>query len=161
MTSSRHCHRVHQNKAERVLCLSVLQRALWLVAVCVWEGWVTWWTGHQLTHTHTLITRMIPCCAFFFFSSSQEALLVCICCISLHSRWPALSEASLQRPSNHMTWVCTRECIEHWCVCATACVCARASLLVETGAKQFYYGSLTKGSLVLLFEFPLFFPPVW
>lgn len=28
------------------------------------------------------------------------------------------------------------------------------SLLVETGAKQFYYGSLTKGSVVLLFGFP-------
>lgn len=36
------------------------------------------------------------------------------------------------------------------------CVCVCISTLVETGAKQFYYGSLTKGSLTLSFYFPPF-----
>lgn len=55
MTSSRHCHRVHQNKAGSMLCFSVLWQALWL---CVCVG--------VLGDTHTL-PELSPVVLLFFF----------------------------------------------------------------------------------------------
>lgn len=49
-------------------------------------------------------------------------------------------------------------------MCATVWVCARVLAHVGvgvSGAKQFYYGSLTKGSLVLLFDLSSVLPPLF
>lgn len=137
MTLSKHCHRVHLSKVKLKVCFSVLQQHDGAMdrSVCVLEGLVIWASVNTLLCPHP-----------------QHAYVGGGVFVPPPTHADLLLEASLQWPSSHMRCVWVYKCIKHWCDCV--------SLWWSLVPSSFYYGSLTKGSLVLFFCFCFcFFPP--
>lgn len=98
------------------------------------------------------LTHMLLC--FYFPSPSQEVLLHML--YFLHSRRHALSETSLQRPSNHLTCVCVHVNASSIGVTVCVCVCLFWWRLVPS---SFITGLSQRDHSCFCLIFLLFSPP--